>query len=105
MEDSWKKYVVKHNDKSLKQVIGDVLGNNDRLSSGISTVALTDTWRSEFGPTISKYTDKLFFNSGKLIVYLTSAPLRTELTMQSEKIILRLNQALGMELIREIQFR
>ncbi|MBK9582935.1 MAG: DUF721 domain-containing protein [Saprospiraceae bacterium] len=55
------------------------------------------------GSIISGYTSKLYFKDGLLKIYLTSAPLKKELSMSKPKIIENLNAALGTNLIKEVE--
>lgn len=105
MKDNWKKYIVKHNDRNIKAVLGDVISTNKRLNKGYSTVRIEDAWKSEMGEVICSYTQKIYFSNGKLTVYLTSAPLRNELSMSKDKVIDLLNGACHEEIVKEVSFR
>lgn len=105
MEDNWKKYVVKHNDRNIKEVLGDVIGNNQKLQKGYATVRIKEAWKKEMGEIICSYTQKLYFKNGALTVYLMSAPLRSELSMSKQKVIELLNKACGEEIISSIVFK
>ena len=105
MEDNWKKYVVKHNDRNIREVLGDVIGNNQKLQKGYSTVRIKEAWKKEMGEIICSYTQKFYFKDGVLTVYLMSAPLRNELSMSKDKVINMLNKSCGEEVIKSIIFR
>lgn len=105
MEDNWKKYVVKHNDRNIKEVLGDVIGNNKKLKKGYALLRIKEAWDQEMGTMICSYTQKLYFKEGVLTVYLTSAPLRNELSMSKDKVISILNKSCKEELINTIIFR
>ena len=64
MEDNWKKYVVKHNDRNIREVLGDMIGNNKKLQKGYSTVRIKEAWKSEMGDIICSYTQKIFYKEG-----------------------------------------
>lgn len=93
------------NDKDMKDLLKQVLQDNKKLNKGVSQVVLEDAWRSEMGDVICSYTDRLYFNNGKLIVYLTSAPLRSELSMSKAKLIDVLNKACGDQYVKDIILR
>ena len=105
MEDNWKKYVVKHNDRNIREVLGDMIGNNAKLQKGYSTVRIKEAWKSEMGEIICSYTTKILFREGVLTVFLTSAPLRNELSMSKAKVIKILNDYFKEELITSIVFK
>ncbi|MBK9257811.1 MAG: DUF721 domain-containing protein [Saprospiraceae bacterium] len=94
----------KYNDRSIKEVISEFIGKNERVSKGIHTTRLTDIWKQEMGPIISSYTEKLIFKENVVKVYLTSAPLRKELSMGKPQIIKILNEAIGSEIVTDIEF-
>ena len=105
MKDNWKKYIVRHNDRNIREVLGDVIGNNRKLQKGYSTVKIKEAWQKEMGEMICSYTQKLYFKDGVLTVYLLSAPLRNELSMSKDKVIELLNNYYNEEIIKSIIFR
>jgi hypothetical protein len=54
------------------------------------------------GKTIAKYTDKIEIINQTLFISSTVAPLKNELLYQKEKIIERVNEALGEKVIQEV---
>ena len=105
MEDNWKKYVVKHNDRNIREVLGDMIEGNKKLQKGYSTVRIREAWKKEMGEIIYSYTQKLYYKDGVLTVNLTSAPLRNELSMSKDKVIDLLNKACGEPIIKSVIFR
>lgn len=93
------------NDKDIRKLLKEVIGGSKRLSKGVSQVMIENAWKKEMGDVISNYTDRLYFNNGKLIVYLNSAPLRSELSMSKPKLMKMLNTACGESVINEIVLR
>lgn len=82
------------------------------IDSAIAQAGLTDTmneqraaslWADVVGPTINRYTLKRFVEHGTLHVFITSAPLKNELSFVKTKIIERINAAIGVEVVKEIQ--
>ena len=104
MKDNWKKYIVKHNDRNIRDVLGDVIGNNKNLNKGYSTLRIKEAWQKEMGEIICSYTQKFYFKDGVLTVYLLSAPLRNELSMSKDKVIDLLNKACNENIIKSIIF-
>lgn len=73
-----------------------------RLQSGIRALEITGIWEELMGKTIAKYTDKIQIINHTLFITTSIAPLKNELLYQKEKIIQRVNEALGENVIREV---
>lgn len=73
-----------------------------RLKTGIQTMRIEELWEEIMGKTISKYTDKIQLIQQTLYITTAVAPLKNELIYQKEKIIERLNEALGEKIIKEV---
>lgn len=76
--------------------------NKSRLRGDIQALRIEDIWEKIMGKTIARYTDKLQIIGNKLFIYTTVAPLKNELIYQREKIIERVNEALGQNVINEV---
>ncbi len=94
----------RHNDKNIKEVLNDFLSSNQRVAKGYYISHIDEVWKQEMGPIISSYTTRIYFKDGALSVYLTSAPLKKELSLSKEKAISLLNTALGSTIIQSIEF-
>ena len=73
-----------------------------RLKAGVQAVQIEEVWEEIMGKTVAKYTDKLQIVGSTLFVTTTVAPLKNELVYQKEKIIERVNEALGEKVIKEV---
>ena len=73
-----------------------------RLKSGIQALQIEELWEKIMGKTIAKYTDKIQIINHTLFITSTVAPLKNELLYQKEKIIERVNEALGEAVIKEV---
>lgn len=73
-----------------------------KLKTGIQALQIEEVWENIMGKTVAKYTDKLQIIGSTLFVTTTVAPLKNELLYQKEKIIARVNEALGEKLIKEV---
>lgn len=73
-----------------------------RLKSGIHAVQIEDVWEKIMGKTIAKYTDKIKIVNQTLFIESQVAPLKNELMYQKDKIIERVNEALGEIVIKEV---
>ncbi|WP_346239474.1 DUF721 domain-containing protein [Niabella insulamsoli] len=73
-----------------------------RIRGDIQALEIDAAWEKIMGKTVARYTDKLHIIGDKLFVYTTVAPLKHELIYQKEKIIERVNEALGSKVIKEV---
>lgn len=82
---------------ALKQFL-----KQSRLKSGIQALQIEDIWENIMGNTIAKYTDKIQIINHTLFITTQVAPLKNELLYQKDKIIERVNEALGEKTIKEV---
>lgn len=85
--------------------LGDALKaflNKSRLKSDIQALQIDEVWEQIMGKTVARYTDKLQIIGDKLMITTQVGPLKNELVYQKEKIIQRVNEALGAKVIKEI---
>ena len=73
-----------------------------RLKGYVQALQIEDVWETIMGKTIARYTDKLQIFGDKLFITTQVAPLKQELIYQKEKIIQRVNEALGQKVIKEV---
>ena len=76
--------------------------NKSRIKGDIQALQIEDVWEQIMGKTVARYTEKLQLYGDKLIVTTNVAPLKQELAYQKEKIIQRINEALGNLVVREV---
>ena len=86
---------------SIQQAMQQFL-KNSRLKQGIQSVQVEELWEQVMGKTIAKYTEKLEIKGNTLFITSQVAPLKNELLYQKEKIIERINEAMGEKLIKEV---
>jgi hypothetical protein len=89
---------------SMQQALQQFL-KQSRLKSGMQALQITDVWENIMGKTIAKYTDKIEIINGTLFIHSQVAPLKNELLYQKEKIIERVNEALGEQVVKEVVIR
>ncbi len=88
--------------------IGDVLRRflrQNSLESPLNEQRLLDLWPKVLGPTMARYTRKIYIKNQVLYVHLSSAVLRQELMMGRELLIRKLNEEVGANVINNIIFR
>lgn len=86
---------------SLQDAIQQFL-QKSRLKSGIQALRIEDIWEEVMGKTIAKYTDKIQIINTTLFITTTVAPLKNELLYQKDKIVERVNEALGGKTIKDV---
>jgi hypothetical protein len=86
---------------SLQDAIQQFL-QKSRLKSGIQALRIEEVWEELMGKTIAKYTDKIQIINHTLYISSSVAPLKNELLYQKEKIIERINEALGERVVKDV---
>ena len=86
---------------SLQDAIQQFL-NKSRLKSGIQALRIGNIWEEIMGKTIAKYADKIQIINHTLFITSAVGPLKNELLYQKEKIIERVNEALGEKLVKDV---
>jgi hypothetical protein len=76
--------------------------DQSRIKGGVQALQIEDAWEKIMGKTVARYTDKLQIVNDTLFITTQVAPLRQELIFQKEKIIQRVNEALGQRVINKI---
>ena len=90
--------------KNIGQIINDLL-KKENLDVALDEHRACALWPQIVGDGINRYTIKRYVNSGIMTVHLSSASLKSELSLNRASIIARINEALGREIIREIIFK
>ena len=76
-----------------------------RLRGPLQALRIEDVWADIMGKTIARYTDTISIQGSTLYVSTSVAPLKHELVFQRDKIIERVNEALGEKIIAEVVIR
>ncbi|MEQ1676632.1 MAG: DUF721 domain-containing protein [Chitinophagaceae bacterium] len=76
-----------------------------RIKGGIQALQIEDVWEQIMGKMVARYTQKLQIFGDKLIITTDVAPLKNELIYQKEKIKQRVNEALGKNVINEVEIK
>ena len=76
--------------------------DESRIKGSIQALQIEDVWEEIMGKTIARYTDELKIINHTLFISTHVAPLKHELIFQKEKIMQRVNEALGKKVIKEI---
>ena len=86
---------------SMSEAIKKFL-EQSHIRSGIQALQIEEVWETIMGKTIARYTDKLKIINDTLFITTHVAPLKQELIFQKEKIMQRVNEALGQKVISKI---
>lgn len=62
-------------------------------------------WPDLFGPAFAKYTETIALRNKKLVLRITSAPLRQEIWYNRQQMLQRINDALGADAVHELVLR
>ena len=79
--------------------------NQSRIKGSIQALQIEEVWEQIMGNTIAKYTESIKIIDKTLFITTHVAPLKQELTFQKEKIKLRVNEALGKNIITDVIIR
>jgi len=85
--------------------IGDAIQkflDQSRIKGPIQALQIGDVWEDIMGKTIARYTEDIKIINDTLFITTHVAPLKQELIFQKEKIKLRVNEALGKNVVKEI---
>lgn len=91
--------------KSLKNVIGNIIDNSNKLNSGLNNIKVQNLWREVMGNNVNSYTNEIVLKKNTLYVNLSSSVLRQELSFGKQKIVELLNKELGKTVIKKIVLR
>ena len=86
---------------SMQEALQQFL-NGSRIKGGIQAMQIEEVWEKIMGKTISKYTDNIQIINHTLFISTQVAPLKNELLYQKDKILERVNEALGEKTITEV---
>lgn len=83
------------------------------IEESIAQAGLTDSfneqraaaaWGEIVGPAINRYTTRRYVDHGVLHVFISSAPLKNELSFSRERLIAELNNYVGAPVLTDIRF-
>jgi hypothetical protein len=97
--------LIKKINQIMEVSIGDALKEflkKSKLKSGVQAMQVKEAWEKIMGKTIANYTDKIEIINSTLFISTNVAPLKNELIYQKNKIIERVNEALGEKVINEV---
>lgn len=93
--------------RSNSENIGDVISQYLRqqgLETPLNQHRLVSAWPEVMGEGISRYTRDIFIQNQTLHVKLSSSVIRSELMMQRQQLVQKLNEHVGAQVITDIMF-
>jgi hypothetical protein len=92
------------NTQTIKEAIDLFLNENSILTDKLAEIRLINSWGKILGSITEQYTTNIYIHKKTLYVQLSSSILKNELMMCREKLISRLNEEAGKEVIKDIVF-
>ena len=91
-------------DLHIKDVLRKYIKEDKRVGDAYYTQKIQEFWTDRLGESIDSRTSNLYFTRGVLKVKMNSAPLRHELFNSREKLIEKVNEFLGEDVVHKIDF-
>ncbi|KOF04109.1 hypothetical protein OB69_03760 [Roseivirga seohaensis subsp. aquiponti] len=94
-----------NNRKGQPESIGDAVKEmlkSFNIEQKFHETNLINSWEQVMGVAIAKRTSKIYIKDKKLYVHLTSAPLRHELNMSKNKILVLLAKEFGSPIVNDV---
>lgn len=90
------------NTQSIADILKDFLSENPHLNEKMAETRALNAWEKLMGRAVTRYTTRLYIHKRVLYIHLSSAVLRSELSMCREQLLKRLNEEAGMSVLDEI---
>lgn len=87
--------------ESLGEAIQEML-KSFHIEDKFNEANLVNSWEKIMGTPIAKRTSKVYIKDKKLFVHINSAPLKHELTMSRDKILVLIAKELGASIVNEV---
>lgn len=97
--------MLRKNTQKLGDVLRDFFEDRPELFEKILEVRAQRGWEALLGPTVAQYTSRVFVKDRVMYVSLTSAVLRSELTLCSDRLLKSLNEYAGTRIIDKLVIR
>lgn len=88
----------------IKDVLDDMISDM-RIGGKMNEMNVRKHWHELMGTYITNHTQKIYFNKGKIFIYIESSALKQELYMAKSKIISSLNERLQEDLVNDLIIR
>ncbi len=88
--------------KSISDLLNMYL-RREGLETPLLQKRAIDAWDTLMGPTIVRYTGEKYIKNQTLFVKITNPALRQDLSMMRSRIVQRINEAVGCQIIVEVR--
>ncbi|MGK7390888.1 MAG: DUF721 domain-containing protein [Candidatus Cyclobacteriaceae bacterium M2_1C_046] len=92
----------KNNEYSMKEALQQWL-EKSRLNQKFNEAKLIEAWSQLMGPTITRYTEKIFIKDRVLYLKISSPALRHELSMSKNKILELFSKNIGENVVLDVR--
>jgi hypothetical protein len=89
-------------EQKISDLLKSIVKDNRQLDQRLAGDRVVKAWEELFGANFEQYVDGVQYRGNILYLSLNSSVLRQELHLSKQKIVLRLNEAIGEELIKDI---
>lgn len=93
------------NTQSLADILKEFMSENPLVEEKMAETRALNAWEELMGRAVSQYTKRLYISKKVLYIHLSSAVLRSELSLCREQLVKRLNEKAGMPVIDDIILR
>ena len=93
------------NTESIVEALQQFFSENEFFRKKLGESRILNGWGELMGNTIQSYTTNLYIKNQVLYVHVSSSVLRSELIINKQTLIRKLNKHAGMEAISDIIFR
>ncbi len=94
--------------KEYEEKLGDTIGNfvkQDKIKPKYYQTSIQSLWQELMGDLVAKYTSSIKVSGNKLILVITSGPLKQELAYSKDKLIALVNEKMGDDFIKDVIIR
>ena len=95
----------KKNTESINEVLQQFFSENELFRRKLGENRILNGWKDLLGTTIASYTTSLYIRNSVLHVQVSSSALRSELIINRQNLIKRLNQHAGIDVITDMVVR
>jgi len=92
------------NEEKLSDAIGNFV-NQNKIKPKLHQAGINNIWKELMGDMVDRYTSSIKVTNHKLILVITSGPLKHELAYSKDQLIEKINERMGDDYIQEIIIR